>query len=52
MKETACPAVLVECGFLSNRKETARLQDDKYQKQLAAMIVAGYLKYHTNEERL
>lgn len=52
MKEAACPAVLVECGFLSNRKETARLQDDKYQKQLAAMIAAGYLKYHMNEERL
>ena len=41
-----CPAVLVECGFLSNPAECARLSDSEYQKQLALCLcaaVAGYL---------
>lgn len=42
----SCPAVLVECGFLSNPDECARLSDSAYQKQLALCLfaaVAGYL---------
>ncbi len=33
-----CPAILVECGFLSNREEAALLQEASYQKKLAAAI--------------
>jgi N-acetylmuramoyl-L-alanine amidase len=44
MKNVSAPAVLVECGFLSNREETARLQQPAYQKKLAAAIAAGYLQ--------
>lgn len=33
-----CPAILVECGFLSNREEAALLQDPSYQKKLVAAI--------------
>lgn len=36
-----CPAVLVECGFLSNPQEEQLLQDPAYQKKLAAVIAAG-----------
>lgn len=43
MKNVTAPAVLVECGFLSNEEETAKLQDDGYQTQLAAAITAGIL---------
>lgn len=43
MKHITCPAVLVECGFLSNGPETERLQDPAYQLRLAAAIAAGYL---------
>lgn len=32
------PAVLVECGFLSNPTENALLQDAEYQKKIAAVI--------------
>jgi N-acetylmuramoyl-L-alanine amidase len=41
------PAVLVECGFLSNTGETSRLIDDRYQTVLADAIAAaigGYFK--------
>lgn len=34
------PAVLVECGFLSNAAEEAKLRDRDYQKQLAAVLAA------------
>lgn len=43
MKNVTAPAVLVECGFLSNSEETVKLQDGAYQLQLAEAIAAGYL---------
>ena len=39
------PAVLVECGFLSNEAELSRLKDNTYQRQLAFCISDGILKY-------
>ncbi|MGN0519500.1 MAG: N-acetylmuramoyl-L-alanine amidase [Candidatus Fimenecus sp.] len=38
-------AVLVECGFLSNPQETAKLKDENYQKQMAFSIALGILEY-------
>lgn len=37
------PAVLVECGFLSNTEEAALLQDEEYQDKLAAVISCAVL---------
>ena len=45
MKQLECPAVIVECGFLSNPAEEQRLNDTTYHKKLAASIVTGYLRY-------
>lgn len=39
---THTPAVLVECGFLSNPEEREKLKTPVYQQQLAFAIVAGY----------
>ena len=44
MKHVTVPAVLVECGFLTNQEETRRLQDETYQRTLAISIAAGYLR--------
>lgn len=41
MKNVTCPAILVECGFLSNVAETQLLQEPEHQKRIAAAIVAG-----------
>ncbi len=41
------PAVLVECGFLSNPAEAARLEDEAYRCALAAVIAGGILPYVT-----
>ena len=39
------PTVMVECGFLSNPEEAARLTDEAYQRQVAFTIYAGLLEY-------
>lgn len=44
MNHITCPAILVECGFLSNPEECARLRDPGYQTALAAAIAGSYLQ--------
>lgn len=39
------PAVLVECGFLSNPEEALLLSDEKYQRKIAFCIAIGIEKY-------
>ncbi|MCQ2435502.1 MAG: N-acetylmuramoyl-L-alanine amidase [Clostridia bacterium] len=39
------PAVLVECGFLSNRDELSKLKTDEYQKALALTVLAPVAEY-------
>ena len=41
----SCPAVLIECGFLSNPQECAKLSEEEYQKQLAFSIYLGIVNY-------
>ena len=43
MKSVEAPAVLVECGFLSNPEETALLKEPAHQTRLAAAITAGLI---------
>lgn len=39
------PIVIVECGFLSNSKEAARLEEEDYQDRLAWTIHMGIMEY-------
>lgn len=45
MKQISCPAILVECGFLSNPTEAEQLKNAEYQKKLALILVMSYLQY-------
>lgn len=45
MKNVGCTAVLVECGFLSNREEEAKLREPDYQKKLCCIIAAVTSQY-------
>lgn len=40
------PTVLVECGFLSNQLEASKLNDEKYQSQMAYCIFLGFMEYY------
>jgi N-acetylmuramoyl-L-alanine amidase len=44
MSHISCPALLVECGFLSNQTEEEQLKDPTYQKKLAGVLLASYLQ--------
>ena len=53
MKNAQCPAILVECGFISNPQDEKLLNTDAYRTKLALIIAGSYLKYctdNTNEE--
>lgn len=39
------PAVIVECGFLSNQEERSKLMDDAYQNEMAYAVAMGVLEY-------
>ena len=40
---TEVPTIIVECGFLSNPEEAAKLTDAKYQKKMADAITKGII---------
>ena len=43
--KSVIPAVIVECGFLSNSEECSLLQDENYQEKMAEGIKIGIQKY-------
>ncbi len=44
-RETVSPAVIVECGFLSNKEEEVLLQTDEYRQKLVDAIFDGIMMY-------
>lgn len=49
LKTLDIPGALVEAGFLSNPEEARNLGDSRYQKQVAATIYRGVLRYSAGE---
>ena len=45
LDRACCTAVLVECGFLSNRKECEKLCSTDYQRELSFSIFCGIMDY-------
>ena len=45
LKNTTQPAVIVECGFLSNSEECSLLVTDEYQKQMSFAVTTGFLDF-------
>ena len=45
MKNLDCPAVLVECGFMSNPDEERLLTKEEYQSKLAFVIFSSIMDY-------
>lgn len=45
MNHITCPAILVECGFISNGEEAARLEDSDYQAKIAITVLNSYMTY-------
>ena len=45
LKNAVVPAIIVECGFLSNKAELEKLKDDNYQSQMAFAVVGGIMDH-------
>lgn len=48
MEHISCPAVLIECGFLSNPEEEAKLQSKEYQQKLCCVIASTISSFLSN----
>ena len=49
LKNTNVPAVIVECGFISNPDELNQLTNEAYQKEIAYAIVMGLIDYQNQK---
>jgi len=49
-KNVSCPAVLVECGFISNPEESKLLDAETYRLKIAAVLICAYLQYLDTKE--
>ena len=45
MKHVSCPAILVECGFLSNPTEAALFETDEYKQKVAFVIFCSLTEF-------
>lgn len=48
MEHISCPGVLIECGFLSNPEEEAKLRSREYQQKLCAVIACTVIENQSN----
>lgn len=52
INEVSVPAILIECGFLSNPNEERLLKTEDYQKKLANAIYNGVKKYYEEKDNI
>lgn len=48
LKQSSCPTVIIECGFLSNYEEAKKLSEENYQDKIAWAIYIGISAYLDN----
>lgn len=48
MEHVNCTGILIECGFISNRKEEAMLRNPQYQKKVCSVIAATVSSFLSN----
>jgi N-acetylmuramoyl-L-alanine amidase len=45
IRNTACPSILVECGFVSNAGERARMKSAWFRQALAEGMAEGIVRF-------
>ena len=50
LRESSMPAILIECGFLTNAEESKKLIEPQYQENLTEGIAQGILSYLDNNK--
>ena len=51
LRNAPCPAVLVECAFVSNKREEEKLLTDQFRESIAQGIATGILNYLNTVKR-
>lgn len=49
LENSLVPAILIECGFISNPDECKKLCEKEYQKELCFAILCGIIEYERNK---
>jgi N-acetylmuramoyl-L-alanine amidase len=52
LRETKMTAILVECGFMTNREECELLKSDSYRRKCAEAIVAGIAETYGLQQKM
>lgn len=50
LNNTSVPAIMLECGFLSNKREAELLKSENYQQQIAFFTALGIIDYINSTE--
>ena len=50
--QAQCPAILVECGFMSNNFDVQKLCNESYQRAIALILAASFMQYINGEESI
>ena len=50
LSHVECPAILIECGFMSNFSEMERLKSPDYQTALASVLISSFLQFSQNTQ--
>lgn len=45
LSNVECPAILVECGFVSNHTDITKLTDSRYQTALSTVLMASFIQF-------
>ena len=51
LKQTICPAILIEMGYITNRDDEKKLNDPLYRQNMARGIVGGLLDYKSQVDK-
>ena len=51
LRETKMPAILVECGFMTNKQECELLKSDEYRQKCASAIVSAIVEVYGLKEK-
>jgi N-acetylmuramoyl-L-alanine amidase len=51
IENTSMPAVLIEVGFISNRREAKKLASPEYQTKIASLLTQSILKYKEKSDK-
>ena len=52
LSNARCPAILVECGFMSNFSDIQKLKSPEYQTSIAVNLLSSYIQYIDNTIRI